>query len=271
MNNNIKYFYYQLILLYLRVVYVFRCLYFIITNKKPEKPKDPIEEYSNKYREKLIKTFETETEESFSSNILPVIYQKKEFFELLKDENNELESSWKSRILYEITPRGTVVMYYDIYKQGFAYYSDQSFIPYSVLNAVAMRYVMVFRCRDFYMDESVLEKRERLSILVDVFELEPKEVKVQNNKTEKQEISGPYAKLKNYKLTTTPVNNKTEEKMEKPLLKNHFINKGKMYNFMVLKKVEKKEQPISTSYDSLFKNVAKKKISYKDFKKVTQQ
>ena len=243
-------------------------MYYMITNTRPEKKKDPVEEYSNKYREKFIKTFETETEENFSSNISPVIYQKKEFFEVLKNEKNELESSWKSRILYEITPRGTVVMYYDIYKQGFAYYSDQSYIPYSVLNSVAMRYVMVFRCRDFYMDENVLEKRERLSTLVDVFDLEPKEV--QNNKSEKQEMSGPYAKLKNYKLTTQPVNKKTEEKMEKPLLKNRFINNGKMYNFVVLKKIEKKEQQMSTSYDSLFKTVPKKKISYKDFKKATQ-
>lgn len=268
MSNKIKYFYYQLILLYLRIVFIFRCLYYRITNTRQEKKKDPVEEYSNKYREKLIKTFETD--DNFSSNISPVIYKKKEFFEVLKDEKNELESIWKSRILYEITPRGTVVMYYDIYKQGFAYYSDQSSVPYSILNAVATRYVMVFRCRDFYMDEKVLEKRERLSTLVDVFDLEPKEVKVQNNKLEKQEMSGPYAKLKNYKLTTPPVNKKMEEKMEKPLLKNHFINNGKMYNFMVLKKMEKKEKKMSTSYDTLFKTFPNKNFSYRDFKNATK-
>jgi hypothetical protein len=73
-----------------------------------------------------------------------------------------IEKKWKSRILLASTPRGNVYMHYDIYKGAFAYYSDTN-LPYLIANAVAARYVIVFACRDLFLDESVLGRRSPLS------------------------------------------------------------------------------------------------------------
>jgi hypothetical protein len=94
-----------------------------------------------------------------------VVKDKDQLSELLKDQNNELEKKWRTRILIENTPRGNVIMFYDLYKQGFSYYCDQAIMPYDIMNAVAMKYVLTFHCRDFFVDSSISpspveEKRE---------------------------------------------------------------------------------------------------------------
>jgi len=73
-------------------------------------------------------------------------------------ENNDkqdwtpVEKLWKSRILIQNTLQGNVIMYYDIYKMAFVYYSDMQ-ISYKWLNYCAMKYVRIFYCRDFFLDE----------------------------------------------------------------------------------------------------------------------
>jgi flagellar biosynthesis GTPase FlhF len=66
-----------------------------------------------------------------------------------------LELQWKRRLLHESTPRGNIIMYYDIYKQAFTYVSDQQ-MNYDILNACAMKYVRIFRCLDFFVDVNIL-------------------------------------------------------------------------------------------------------------------
>ena len=70
---------------------------------------------------------------------------------------------WKKRILYQSIQRkdGQIVnlMYYDLFKQGFGYYSNDSVVSYKILNAMAMKYVIVFFV-DFFMDEFVLNEKE---------------------------------------------------------------------------------------------------------------
>ena len=48
-------------------------------------------------------------------------------------------------------------MHYDLYKNGFAYYCNDS-LNYNLLNAVAMKYVITFFCRDFFIDNHVFEE-----------------------------------------------------------------------------------------------------------------
>ena len=57
-------------------------------------------------------------------------------------------------------------MYYDLFKQGFGYYSNDSVVSYKILNAMAMKYVIVFFCRDFFMDEFVLNEKEIKTFLI---------------------------------------------------------------------------------------------------------
>ena len=164
---------------------------------------DPVVQYVQKRTDWFLKTLETSYDSN--SNIEPIIYNKTDFFSYLSDPKNVLEKTWKTRILIENTPRGNVYMYYDIFKQGFAYYSDQSGIPYKILNAIAMRYCVVFRCLDFFIDENVVPKH-KLSPLIRVFIDDDEDEK--NKKRLKMEglninfKNAPFAKFKSYSHTT---------------------------------------------------------------------
>ena len=81
--------------------------------------------------------------------------------DLYRDKNNhdedwcKVENAWKSRILFHTTVQGNVIMYYDIYKLAFVYYSDMQ-VSYKWLNYCAMKYVRLFYCRDFFVDDTFL-------------------------------------------------------------------------------------------------------------------
>lgn len=236
--------------------------------KAPPKPIDPIEEYIKPRKAKLLKTYETNL--NLNTNVDQRIYNKKTFSELLKDEANDIERLWKTRILYESTPRGTIMMHYDIYKQGFAYYADQNSVPYSILNGMAMKYVVTFFCRDLFFDEETITI-ERMPPLVKIFEDDYKPENTtksvdKNINNEKKKENQPFAKLKNYKNAETNPNAKKtidDKPLEKPKIKNRFINLGKIHNFAVIQRKPKQLRGnVTTSHDGLFTG----KMSYKDFK-----
>jgi len=271
--------------------------------KKPEKQKDNgkfiIDEktYFYKNYSSFLNTFEQKENQEinnskYSENIENLFYNKQEFSSMLVDENNVVEKLWKTRILFESTPRGNIIMYYDVYKQGFAYYSDQSFVPYNLLNAVAMKYVLKYRCRNFFIDEIALELEkypERLSPLVEIFDEKPEKKELikptmKNTEVDKGDFN-PFAKLKNYKITDTlkPQKTKNAKLIVEPVklvVKNRFVNKGKIRDFVVLNKPEKKvaKTIVKTSYDGLFSSGSQSGgennrnsfkaggFSYKDFK-----
>ena len=149
---------------------------------------------------------------SFSSNINSLVYNKRTFHQVLTDDTNELEKSWRSRIFIESTPIGNIVMFYDIFKQGFAYYSDQPIVSYDILNSVAMKYVSRFSCFDFFMDEYILVGHN-LS-LKSVF-LEDDEDEKKKKEKEKENKLGcdltadlktaPFAKFKKYSVSSKPI------------------------------------------------------------------
>jgi len=158
-----------------------------------------------------------------NQNIVSVFYNKKEFGEtvatannVLETEwrtrilmestetvataNNVLETEWRTRILMESTPRGNIIMYFDAYKLGFAYYCDQNVISYDILNAMAMKYVSVYKCRDFFMDEtfvcSPLIKIHLLEEPKKPFDLSGGKVVIGGGASHSQK--SPFAKLRNY-------------------------------------------------------------------------
>jgi len=261
MQNTLRQIFFYM---YIRVLYTYyRVRNLLIPPPPPPIIVDPVEEYTKPRKRRLLLTYESDV--NMNANINPEIYDRKKLSALLKEESNELERLWKTRLLYETTPRGPVIMYYDIFKQGFAYYSDQSGIPYSILNAVAMKYVVTFFCRDLFFDEITITT-EKLSPLVKVFNEEEKKAKP---KTTLEKEGQPFAKLRNYKMDQPVVktgNKEEDEEKEKekekdrPKMKNKFISLGKMYNFSIIQKVPKnKKLPNKpTSFDGM--------LSYKDFK-----
>jgi len=269
-------------------------------DEKPEETKEVKKTETDLFIEKrqtmFLKTF-TDTNKDllqWNLNINYVFYSKSQYQEMIKDTKNPLEQQWKTRILFETTPRGVVIMYYDPFKLGFSYYSDQT-IPYNILNAMAMKYVVNFRCRDFFIDEQIVPENTPLPILKLLLEDKPVNGKAEKNEKTKGDENikerlrnAPFAKFKNYNKISNKVqenqkkgekkdeNDTTEKKEpEKPKERNRFISLGKTHNFKMLQSIPKKKKAMaaftSTLANSLFENssVQKEVFNYRDFKKLT--
>jgi len=178
-------------------------------------------EYEDKYKTDLLKYSE---------------YLRKDM-EIVDSER------WKylpNNILLENTPLGNVILYYDSVKDTFCYYSDR-ILPYKYIDAVCRKYVIKFGCVQLYFDindntNMVLNKDKELENK----NPESVTVNVSNN-------NNIFVKLKSY-------NKGSGATTEKPREINCYINRytyeGKLMNFNMLQKPEKK------------------KFSYLDFKKV---
>lgn len=265
------------------------------TEESKEVKKTDTELFIEKRQKLFLKTF-TDTNKDllqWNLNINYVFYSKSQYQEMIKDTKNPLELQWKTRILFENTPRGSVIMYYDPFKLGFSYYSDAT-IPYAILNAMAMKYVVNFRCRDFFIDEQVVPENTPLPILKLLQEEKPVNSNPEKNENPKEDETmkhrlrnAPFAKFKNYNKISNKVQenqNKGEKKdekdttekkePEKPKERNRFISLGKTHNFKILQNVPKKKKVMaaftSTLASSLFENssVQKEVFNYRDFKKL---
>lgn len=70
-----------------------------------------------------------------------------------EDKSNKLATLGPLSVV-EYTPRGNVLMKYNVSDRCFDYYSDFT-VPYNWLDVVARKYVWVFKCRPLYRDMSI--------------------------------------------------------------------------------------------------------------------
>lgn len=245
------------------------------------------------FKQNLLKRFLSifgQNRNAYNSNIESVFYVKDDYILAIKEKDNALEKTWNSRILMVMVPsRGNVIMHFDAYKGGFAYYSDQS-IPYPLLNVVAMKYVITYRCRDFFLDEQIIPENGS-SPLLSIFTEENKPTALSDNdepQNKKMDIkTGPFAKLKQYSVkpnslpvasTKSSMNvqidpkvlaNITDELKKSPISmdppkyinKNKFIYLGKIRNFALLSKPAKTLHTVKTEHVT-----SKPIVKYSDFK-----
>ena len=210
----------------------------VIKNKLTE-----TDEYIEKETERFL-LYNGGTCTNKSENISKDFYNKDLLKDATKDEDNELEKAWRRRILMETTPRGNVYMYYDVYKLGFAYYSDVNSLPYMLLNAVAMKYCRIFKCTDFFIDQNVFTEKNNESPLIQIHHIEKKK-KTSGDDVKKLSRKilqdAPFAKLKkNEGNVSTNPNSKADMVENKNIVTNKFINLGKIYNMNILNKPVKK-------------------------------
>lgn len=143
------------------IAFLLRFYNYIVSKQNVPLILDETQVYIEKQKTFFLHTFfdmETKTikeKEKWNENIPLECYSLDYLQTLRLQENNNIELQWKSRLLYETTPRGNIIMYYDFYKQAFAYVSDQQ-INYAILNACAMKYVRIYRCFDFFTDTNSL-------------------------------------------------------------------------------------------------------------------
>jgi len=246
------------------------------------------EEFIEKAKNDFDKTYQDPSHiEKYNENIDSVFLDTEKYSDITKVQNSELELAWRRRILFVNTPRGNVIMFYDSFKRGFSYYSDQH-ISYAFLNAVAMKYVIIYRCRDFFIDEQILPEEFQSRILE---QLKKEDVEASSKKKEEgsgkiDTKAGPFAKFKSYVKPSDPVSSATVIKnkinlprvvdikppiITKDLVKNKFIYLGKTMNWNILNKVSKKNQLIGSKSKLLSdlennSDVQSRVFSYKDYK-----
>jgi len=187
-----------------------------------------------------------------NSNIDPVLYDFLKRKEVFVSGDNEYEKQWKSRILIENTPRGNVLIYFNPYLLSYHYYSDEQIIPYKILEQVATKYVVMYRCKDFFID---VEKRPGNKIL-EVLQKEEDSLKSKKMKVNditkcvniQSESKDVFAALKDYRTedkTTDKAKptDKTEpkKKVEEPKFSNKFVRIGKMCEFNITQKPSDKK------------------------------
>tara|TARA_B100001063_G_scaffold37869_2_gene31425 strand:+ start:691 stop:1320 length:630 start_codon:yes stop_codon:yes gene_type:complete len=146
------------------------------------------------------------------------------------DDCNNIENS-KKNILFENTPIGNVIMYYD--DNEFKYYCDRT-PSFGFLETVARKYVIVFHCKSIYKVYN--EEKEK-------YEVKENEEKKEEVKSKKKSI---YANFKTY-------NNNKKPKIDdnEPTLQNKYKYIGKIHEFNFSAPKEKKKEKIMTIQDFL--------------------
>jgi hypothetical protein len=222
-------------------------------------------------KSKFLATFGTENDAN--TNIDAVFYDKPQYAKEMEIHNNNQEQMWKRRVLLDSTPRGNLIMYYDPYKLGFAYYSDV-YMPYHILNAAAMKYVVMYRCRDFFVDELIVPETHPSKFVKLYFvDKDPKsKPKPESNHSTAgtTQNSAVFAQLKSYNKpggrvsneSLTNTNPTSETKPEK--VKNVFVNLGKIANYSIIQRTPK--QFPTNGFRSGLLPVAKE-MSWSDYKK----
>jgi hypothetical protein len=278
-SNNVYYWYYVTIrTAFVLFVYLMRASGLWLT---PKTVISDIELYENKVKPVFMKFADYKDEEEHKQrnhNIDPIFYKRKELSETMKTEN-DIEKQWRNRVLIEFTPRDNIIMFYDAYKGGFAYYCDHAVVPIRVLNAVAMKYVMRYYCLDFFVDELALQGN--ISPLISLLDEEDKEdnqkiKKLFNNLSKNTNIETnklPFLKPKNNVKMGIAGGSVGVEKDAIAEVKEKRINKfiylGKFNNYSIIQKKTKMQIPAlnkNTESGYTFKNV-----NYDEYKKRTKK
>lgn len=186
-----------------------------------------------KYKNFYLTTPDCEANKQINSDLYSIETRKT----LFVDKNNQLEKQWKSRVLIENTKNGNIMMYYDCYRMEFVYYSDMQIVPNKALHYAAMKYVVMYRCRDFFIDMDNFPNNK----MIDLLKIEDEKLKTKTKTStptkfmeERKDLVPVMVKPKIYKdknSTKTPIDiNKPHPHT------NKYMRIGKMADFNILQK-----------------------------------
>lgn len=163
-------------------------------------------------------------------------------FDNLKSDGSENVVPTPPPTIQEATPRGDILMYYDVKNKEFVYYSNNKNLPYRTLDAVARKYVCLHNVPSIYVDIREEIKKG--------FEKCKNKAKCVDSSTTTAS-SSLYAVYKNYKSGTTATtsaadSNGVGKNSKKVILKdsvNKFVFKGRIDDYALdVKAREKKEK-----------------------------
>lgn len=96
-------------------------------------------------------------------------YENKYYDKFQEMETEDLEEdcvkSLQNSVLYEMTPKGRIIMYYNFEKESFIYHCDTKDVPYLYLETVARKYALTYHCKKIVVDiKKELEVAREISI-----------------------------------------------------------------------------------------------------------
>jgi len=193
----------------------------------PQKPPPNYEEIYKKY----IHIYATpEKSPDANINIDSNLYDYEKRKEIFKEEKNECEEHWKRKLMYEFTPRGNVIVYYNPYKHAFMYYSDENSIPYNIMQYVAKKYAVMFRCRNFFIDPDTFPNNPILEVMKkeeDALKVKSKKVNDITKLIDKDlnmNNKDIFATLKDYKPLTTDKPSTSDKPLTNKLISDKFAS-----------------------------------------------
>lgn len=215
------------------------------------------------------------SEDTTTTNKQPEKYEDKYKSEYIKLNFRQLTSiekeNLKNNFVMETTPLGNVIMYYNIDKHSFVYYSDST-IPYRFLETVARKYITTFKCKDssIYVDENDDEIDEKIPITQEKQSEITDDTKPTSKVSTATTNKNVFAKFKNYNhpnsipstsmiVKNNPNKSSTQSNKQVKENKNKYISEGKIVNFSFIKKIDKKQI------------VKRLNITFAEFKKMQQE
>lgn len=247
---------FNVIIYFLFIISLYFSYYLGLYNRQnSQKHVDNINFSYESEKKKFLDLFEKDSN-IVNSNVHPDIYIYEKYQQLLNDENNSVEKQWKTRILIQNTEHKNVIMYYDIFKQSFSYFSDFQ-LTYKFLNQTAMKYVRIFCCRDFFIDNTItpdIFESPFIKMKEDVIKKEKIDYEEKKKKLNIDFDSDVFVKSKKNNIQQNKNDTQiSEDNNTKNIYRNNFCYCGKIQNFTPINK-------------SQFKT--KTKLSYKDFKNI---
>ena len=185
-------------------------------------------------------------------------YENKYYDKYDEMESEDLDEDYvktlKNNVLYEMTPKGRIIMYYDFEKESFTYYCDTKDVPYLYLETVARKYALTYHCKKIVVDI----KRELDTA---------KETNIANdNKSKAQALvdakktDNLFASFKSYNRKGTGGSKTMNKKFILRQNANRYSYSGKVNTYSFLKRNEYKiEKPMDKlDYETFKKLMAKK-------------
>jgi len=175
-------------------------------------------------------------------------------FDELEDEDLEEDfvKSLKTSVLFETTPKGNVIMYYDYDKESFIYYCDnKKDISYLYLEVVVRKYALTFKCKKIVVDikKELKNAREKKDVI--------------KTDTKKPVTDDIFAAFKSYNRKGTGGSTKNINK--KFILReqaNRYTYNGKISDYDFIQKNEYKtdDSEDKMDYQTFKKLMAQKKV-----------
>ena len=198
-----------------------------------------------KYTKKNISNEDDESKE------IPYSYQYYEEFEKFPviELSKERIKSLLNNVLFETTPKGNVIMYYDYDKESFNYYCDVKDISYLYLETVVRKYAINFNCKKLVVN--IQKEIENATNKI-------KESEIKENSVVKKD-TGVFASFKSYNRKGTGGSKNPKKKYIVCEFANRYSYCGKVSEYSFLKKEDYK---VEKHQD---------KMDYKTFKKLMDE